>query len=234
MRILAIGAHPDDLEILAAGTLARYVKEGHEVIAAHASVGDKGHAEIPHHEVAVTRRQEARSAAEVIGAESVTLGFRDGEIELSDENRRAVTDLIRETRPDVLLTHDPDDYHGDHRAVTQMVLDASFMATVPYYVTRNPAHPLACPTYFIDTLGAIDFDPTDYVDITDTIDLKKRAMQAHASQVTWLREHHHTDILDFIDTIGRFRGLQCGVGFAEGFRRFRAWGRLTTRRLLPG
>lgn len=234
MRILAVGAHPDDLEILAAGTLARYVREGHEVIAAHASLGDKGHGEIPHHEVPRTRRSEARSAAEIIGATSTTLGFRDGEIEPNDENLRVVTDLIRETRPDVILTHDPNDYHGDHRAVTQMVLDASFMATVPYYVSREAAHRLACPVYFMDTLAAIDFDPEEYVDISDTIELKKEAMRAHASQVTWLREHHHTDILDFIETIARFRGLQCGTGFAEGFKRFRAWGRLTTRRQLPG
>lgn len=233
MRILAVGAHPDDLEILCAGTLARYVRTGHQVIMAHASRGDKGHGEIPHPQVAEIRGQEARAAAEVIGATSMTLGFRDGDIHLTDENKRAVTDLIRAARPDLIITHHPDDYHGDHNAVTKMVLDASFMAAVPYYITSQPAHDVTPPVYFMDTLAAIDFAPTEYVDITDTIELKKEAMSHHESQITWLKEHHATDILDFIETMARFRGIQCGAQYAEGFQQLRAWGRLSTERLLP-
>lgn len=233
MRVLAIGAHPDDIEILCAGTLARYVQAGHHVIMAHASRGDKGHGEIPHPEVGEVRDAEADAAAEVIGAESMTLGFLDGEIHINDENTRAVVDLIRVAAPDLIITHHPDDYHGDHNAVTKMVIDASFMAAVPYYVTSEPAHDVTPPVYFMDTLAAIDFTPTEYVDITDTIELKKQAMSRHESQITWLRDHHATDILDFIETTARFRGIQCGVEYAEGFRQLRAWGRLSTERLLP-
>lgn len=233
MRILAVGAHPDDLEILCAGTLARYVAQGYDVIMAHASRGDKGHGEIPHPEVGETRDREAEAAADVIGAESMSLGFLDGEIYVNEDSMRRVVDMIRVAKPDLIITHHPDDYHGDHKAVTKLVLDASFIATVPYYVTSELAHPVAPPIYFMDTLAAIDFTPTDYVDVTETLELKKEAMAQHESQITWLRDHHATDILDYIETIARFRGLQCGAQYAEGFQQMREWGRMPPERLLP-
>ncbi len=80
MRILAVGAHPDDLEILCAGTLARYIAQGHHVVMVHACQGDKGHGQILHHEVGLVRDQEAKAAAQIIGAEAMSLGFLYGEI----------------------------------------------------------------------------------------------------------------------------------------------------------
>lgn len=233
MRVLAVGAHPDDLEILCSGALARCVARSDQVVMAHACIGDKGHSEIPHSEVAVVRDKEATAAAEAIGAESMSLGFADGQLYVNEDNMRRFVDMIRVARPDLIITHHPDDYHGDHNAVTKLVLDASFLATLPYYVTDEPAHPVTPPIYFMDTLAGIDFTPTEYVDITDTLDLKKKAMSQHVSQITWLKEHHHTDILDFIEIMARFRGLQCGATYAEGFQSMRVWGRLSPRRLLP-
>ncbi|MCL4300590.1 MAG: PIG-L family deacetylase [Anaerolineae bacterium] len=233
MRILAVGAHPDDLEILCSGTLACYAAQGHQVIMAHACRGDKGHGEIPHPQVGMVRDLEAKAAAQVIGAEAMSLGFLDGEIYANEEAMVRFVDMIRIAKPDLIITHHPDDYHGDHNAVTKLVLDASFLATVPYYVTTQPAHPLAPPIYFMDTLAGIDFSPTEYVDISSTLELKKQAMAQHVSQITWLKDHHATDILDFIETIARFRGLQCGARYAEGFQSVRAWGRIPAKRLLP-
>ena len=233
MRILAVGAHPDDLEILCSGTLARYVAQGHHVIMARVCRGDKGHGELSHHKVAEIRDKEAGAAAEVIGAEAMSVGVLDCELYVNDDTMRRVVDLIRITRPDLIITHHPDDYHGDHKAVTKLVLDASFTATLPHFITSQPAHPIAPPIYFMDTVAGIDFTPAEYVDITDTLDLKINAMARHESQITWLKEHHATDIFDFIETMARFRGLQCGVKYAEGFQSMRAWGRLSSDRLLP-
>lgn len=233
MNVLAIGAHPDDVEILCAGTLARFARGGHRVTVAHASIGDKGHAEIPHGEVGAVRRQEARAAAGVIGAESRTLGFLDGEIGTGQQALRAMVELMRGEQPDVIVTHHPNDYHGDHRAVTQLVLDASFMAAIPYFASSRAAHDVTCPIYFMDTLSGLGFQPSEYVDIGETFELKQRAMACHRSQLGWLEDHHDSDVADLIETIARFRGLQCGVRYAEGFRRFEAWGRVTPGRLLP-
>jgi LmbE family N-acetylglucosaminyl deacetylase len=233
MRILAIAAHPDDLELLCGGTLARFAARGDHVIMAHACRGDKGHTQIPPARLAEVRDEEATAAAAVLGAEAMCLDFPDGEIHVSDTSTRRVADAIRIAKPDLIITHDPADYHGDHTAVSQLVMAASYIATAPYYVTDHPAHLAVSPVYFMDTLAGINFMPGEYVDITDTLALKKQAMARHASQLSWIKEHHDTDILEFIEVVARFRGLQCGVKYAEAFRCMPAWGRLSPRRWLP-
>ncbi len=104
MRVLAVGAHPDDLEILCGGTLARYVEEGHDVVMCHATKGDRGSFEYTSEEVSRIRAAEAARAAEIAGAEYVSLGLSDGEVNAADpEQRLVVVDLVREARPDVIL-----------------------------------------------------------------------------------------------------------------------------------
>ncbi len=163
----------------------------------------------------------------------MSLGFADGELYPDAESTRRFVDAIRLAKPDLIITHCPEDYHGDHRAVSRIVADASFLATVQYYETEQPAHPVTCPIYYMDTVAGVGFHPMDYVDISSTIELKRQAMSKHASQFRWLQEHHETDALAMIDIVARFRGVQCGTEFAEGFRRMEAWGRLTASRLLP-
>jgi N-acetylglucosamine malate deacetylase 1 len=233
MRVLAVGAHPDDLEILCAGTLARFVLDGHIVAMAHACRGDKGHGQIPYEELSGIRDGEAQAAAGVVGAEALALGFLDCGIYVDEPSLRPFVDLIRRAQPDLIITHHPADYHGDHRAVSKLVVDASFAAGLTYYVTDLPAVAVTPSVYFMDTLAGIDFAPEEYVDITATIEVKLAAMRSHQSQVTWIRDHHASDIEELIRTVARFRGLQCGVAYAEGFQRLRAWGRLGTKRELP-
>jgi LmbE family N-acetylglucosaminyl deacetylase len=233
MRILAVGAHPDDLEILCGGTLARFVAEGHHVVMAHVCWGDKGHGKIPHEEVAEVRDREAKAAAQVIGAEPMVLGFSDCELYVNEESILRFVDMIRAVKPDLIITHHPNDYHSDHHAVTKLVTDASFSATLPYFVTDEAPHPVAPPIYYMETLAGLNFTPEEYVDITSTFETKKEAMLQHASQVSWISEHHATDILDMIETTARFRGWQCGVPYAEGFQLMREWGRVFPKRLLP-
>src|SRR4051812_34036669 len=99
MRVLGVGAHPDDLEILAGGTLARYVREGHDVVMCHASAGDCGHLELGAEEIMAVRRREAQRAAAIAGAVHATLDLRDGAIDASDASqKRAMVDLVREVR----------------------------------------------------------------------------------------------------------------------------------------
>jgi len=90
-----------------------------------------------------------------------------------------------------------------------------------------------CPLIYFDTLTGASFLPTEFVDITDTFEIKKAMLACHASQVKWLQEHDQIDIADFITVMARSRGLQCGVPFAEGFRAEYAWGRNRPFRVLP-
>src|SRR5438874_8255470 len=141
MRVLAVGAHPDDLEILCGGTLARFVREGHEVVMCHATLGDRGSYVHTSEEVAAIRGKEARRAAEICGAEHATLGLHDVEVDAADPaQRRLVIDLVRETRPDLILTHHPHDYMSDHNEIARLVFDCSFHATLPLLETDRPYH----------------------------------------------------------------------------------------------
>jgi LmbE family N-acetylglucosaminyl deacetylase len=234
MRVLAVGAHPDDLEILCGGTLARFVQEGHEVVMCNASYGNRGSFEHTSEEISEIRLREARRAAELAGAEHVTLGFTDGEIDASAADQRtAVIDLVRETRPDLILTHSPGDYMSDHNETSRLVFDCSFHATLPLLETAKPHHDAVTPIYFIDTVMGLGFQPTEYVDVTATIETKVAMLEAHESQLTWLRDHDGIDVVEQMRAATRFRGLQCGATYAEGFAPCLTWLRGTTRRLLP-
>lgn len=234
MRVLAVGAHPDDLEILCGGTLARYVREGHEVVMCNASLGNRGSFEHGSKETAEIRLREARRAAEIAGADHVTLGFTDGEIDATDDAQRtAVVDLVREVRPDLILTHSPGDYMSDHNETSRLVFDCSFHATLPLLETARPSYGTVTPIYFIDTVMGLGFQPTEYVDVTSTIETKVAMLEAHESQLAWLRDHDGIDVVEQMRAATRFRGLQCRAQYAEGFAPCLTWLRATTRRLLP-
>lgn len=234
MRVLAVGAHPDDLEILCGGTLARFVQEGHEVVMCHATRGDRGSFVHSSEEIARIRGAEARRATVVCGAEYATLGFSDCEINAADcSQQRAVVDLVRDARPDLILTHSQGDYMGDHNEIAKLVFECSFYATLPLYETAKPHHSSVTPIYHIETIMGLGFQPAEFVDITATIETKVAMLEAHESQLTWLRDHDGVDIVEQMKTTSRFRGQQCGVAYAEGFVPCLTWLRGTTRRLLP-
>ena len=234
MKVLAVGAHPDDLEILCGGTLARFAQEGHEVVMCHVSRGDRGSFVHTSEEISRIRSEEAGRAAEICGAEATTLGQSDGDVNAADpEQRRLMIDLVRETQPELIITHHPGDYMGDHNETSKLVFDCSFHATLPLLETTKPNYRNVTPIYYMDTLMGLGFQPTEYVDVSAVIDTKTAMLEAHQSQLTWLRDHDGVDVVEQMRTVSRFRGLQCGVEYAEGFAPCLTWLRGTTRRLLP-
>lgn len=233
MRILAVGAHPDDLEILCAGTLARYARQGHQVVMCVATDGAAGHMIIKPPELAQIREREARAAAEVIGAEFIWLGFPDELIFNDRDTRLAFVDAIRRAGPDIIITHAPDDYHPDHRVVSSLVFDTSFIASLPNIETEQPAHSAVPTLYYMDTLAGKGFHPTEYVDISQTIETKRQMLNCHESQLKWLKDHDNIDVMELMEVVARARGFQCNAPYAEGFRQADVWPRTTTERLLP-
>lgn len=234
MRILGVGAHPDDLEILCAGTLAKYAQAGHHVVMCHATLGEKGHFHIPSDELAETREKEAQDAARVIGAETISLGLLDGEVEDNRATQLKFVDMIRQAKPDVIITHSPQDtYHSDHGVVSKLVLDASFHASVPYVKTEHEYHTKVPVIYYMETILGMEFVPSMYVDITGTFETKREMLSQHRSQLVWLKEHDNIDVLDIVETMAKFRGWQCGVKYAESFNPCLRWPRVVPERLLP-
>jgi LmbE family N-acetylglucosaminyl deacetylase len=234
LRVLAIGAHPDDLELQCAGTLAKYALRGDHVTMAVAMSGDCGSATLPKEEIAAIRGQEARASAAVLGAEFLVMHhYSDGFLFSTEQTRLDFLNVIRQARPDVILTHSPNDYHPDHRMASQIVCDVRIMITVPNIKTESPPCDKLPEIYFFDTMAGIDFVPQHYVDITGTFDVKKKMLSCHKSQSSWLEDQYKMTYLDFIDCVGRFRGLQCGVQYAECFQVSPTWPKQAKSILLP-
>ena len=234
MRILAVGCHPDDVEIACSGTLAKCVKRGDKVIVCHASSGDLGHVIIPPEELKKIRAEEAKKAGSLAGIEVICGGFDD--LDIFDNNRAArdkMVEVIRYADPDLIITHNPDDYMPDHTAVSRLVFDASFAATLPNYPPKTDKPAKLVPIYYMDTLAGVNFVPDEIVDITEEIDLKLKMLNCHESQIVWMRDHDHIDFPDMVKTCSRYRGYQCGAEYAEGFKLCKAYLKGTTKRLLP-
>lgn len=233
LRVLAVGAHPDDLEVLCGGTLAKYARTGNKVFMAIATDGSAGHMTIPPDELAEIRHEEAKCAAKLIGAELHWLGYGD-EMLFEDQNTRLrFVDLIRATKPDIILTHDPNDYHPDHLSVRRLVFEASFISSLPNVKTEHPFHPQVPPLLYLDTATGANFIPTDFVDITEVYEIKQAMLKCHSSQFEWIEDHDSVDLMQYLEIMSLSRGLQCGVKYAEGFRPELAWPRRRPFRLLP-
>jgi N-acetylglucosamine malate deacetylase 1 len=138
LRIIAFGAHPDDNELRLAGTAAKWAALGHHVKFVAVTNGDIGHWREAGGPLARRRTQEVQQAAKLLGITTQVLDLHDGELEPTMENRRTVTRLIRDWKADIVLGHRPEDYHPDHRAVGQLVRDASYMVTVPFFCPDTP------------------------------------------------------------------------------------------------
>ena len=230
-RILAIHAHPDDLEFQCAGTLALLKKRGCPITMATMTPGDCGSAEMNRDEISRTRREEARASAGLLGADYLCLEFGDLSIIVDDSSRRRVTEALRRARPEIVITAPLVDYMCDHEATSHLVRDACFAAAVPNYVTSaaDPAPVMEhIPhLYVVDALEGLDYfgrplDPEFIVDVTPTFDLKRSMLACHESQRNWLRRQHGID--EYVDRGERWcasRGQRIGARYGEGFTQYR-------------
>lgn len=234
MNVLAIGCHPDDIEINCAGTLAKCVKRGDKVTVCHVANGNLGHEIINPDELRVMRANEAKSAGALAGIEVLTCDIGDVMVyEGSKEQRDKVVDIIRKVDPDFIITHAPNDYMPDHVAVSRLVFDASFAASVPHYETNEKKASKVTPIFYMDNLGGLGFQPTEFVDISEEIDLKLEMLECHVSQLKWMRDHDNIDFADFVKTCAKYRGLQCNSQYAEAFSQCLVYPKILPKRLLP-
>ena len=168
------------------------------------------------------------------GIKVICAGFNDLDIfDGGKEARDRIVDVIKAADPDFIITHNPDDYMPDHTATAKLVFDASFTATLPNWPSKTKKAAKLVPIYYMDTLAGVDFQPTHYVDITDQIERKLQALAMHESQIKWMLEHDGIDFVDMVRTCSRYRGYQCGVAYAEGFRPYNVYPRYSTKHLLP-
>ncbi len=213
MRVIGFGAHPDDIEIFFFGTLAALQASGAEIGWVVATDGSKG-GELAPDELKRRRRQEAETAAAILGVAPVFLDRVDGELAGDGEAAGIIAAELARLKPDLVITHAPNDYHPDHRALSRLVRDAARFNT---------------PVVYADTLMGVAFEPTIYVDISRHVEAKRSAICCHASQKP-------ERFVDMSEAWTRFRAMQCNAGiggYAECFRFEPAFPFLDVRGFFP-
>jgi LmbE family N-acetylglucosaminyl deacetylase len=218
MRVLAIAAHPDDIEWLCGGTLALCAQRGDEVFIAIATNGNVGTGDpsISREQIAETRHKEAIASASIIGAKVIWMNFDDEWLFNNETTRTRFIDAIREARPDIMFVLSENDYHPDHRLAGTIAIDSRI------------------PTVFLmDTVGGNNFEPEFYVDVTSVMDLKDKMLSSHVSQIAWTAHVFDTAFTENMYAHARFRGYQAGCKYAEGFKLLPTWPRTGDMRLLP-
>ncbi|MBI1373673.1 MAG: PIG-L family deacetylase [Phycisphaera sp.] len=188
-RLLVLGAHPDDADYHAGGLVSIYRQRGRAVRMVSVTDGSSGHHKKSGDELATIRKAEAKAAGDVVGAEYHVWDYPDGRLEPSLELRERIIAEIRTFKPDLVLTHRPNDYHPDHRAVGQAVQDASYMVTVPPIVPNVPAlrrDPVVA--YMPDLFTKpCPLQPDVLIDVTPHLGDIIKMLACHVSQVfEWL------------------------------------------------
>ena len=218
MRVLAVGAHPDDVEIVSAGTLLAYRSAGAETAVCVMTDGRLGAADGDSDTIADRRAEEARRSATVLDAQLYMVGEPDGFLFDDRGTRSAFVEVLRAFSPDIVLAPDPDDYHPDHRAAAAIVVNSMQLSVSPLLITTSPPLQRQPAVFYADSLALTGSPPQRWVDITAHLHTKLAALQAHASQNTWMRCTDGIDYLEFVRRQAHLRGLQCGVEAAEAFR----------------
>lgn len=199
MNVLAIGAHPDDIEYGCGGMLAKYARKGHAVYLFVASDGGLGGEP-------TVRRQEQKDSADVLGVREVFWGdYADTEVPLSRDLIGRIETVIRQIEPRMIFVNSPDDTHQDHRHLAQCAMSAT--RYVPNFL-------------FFEVPSTVNFVPNCYTDIADVLDIKLASLEAHRSQVGKTNIEDLT-ILELAKSCANFRGIQARVKYAEAFQSVR-------------
>jgi LmbE family N-acetylglucosaminyl deacetylase len=195
MNILAIGAHPDDIEYGCAGTMIKYAERGHHIFLMVLTSGQEGGS-------TEIRQQEQEAAAEIMKVQKVFWGnYHDTQLPLNKELIEKIEEVLGEVKPDLILVNYGDDTHQDHRILTRATMSAT------RYV-RN--------VLFFEGPTTQNFNPQVFVDISDTLERKFKVLEAHSSQVM-KTNIEDMSILELAKANATFRGIQGRVKFAEAF-----------------
>ena len=204
--LLAIAAHPDDVELTCGGTLAKLAKAGNKVICV--SSCDEN-------------REEATKVAKVLGCKARFLDLKEGNIENDTPTVHKIVELIRDVRPDIVITHQPTDYNPDHRKLSQAVLGACLLARVGEVKTKHKPYMVPC-LYYSETSSGVNSHGDVYVDIEDTLSLKLKAIKEHKS-LSMKQGVEHLGSMEHLaereEATAKFRGMQVEIEAAEVFER---------------
>ncbi|MFD0869096.1 Uncharacterized proteins, LmbE homologs [Chlamydia abortus] len=180
-HILAISAHAGDMDLTAGAVLAKYTQEGHKVTMLHLTPGEKGHPRLTPDEYRKQKIEEAYQFADIIGAEVRFFDYKDAELPVDEKIKYEVADVIREVKPDIIITHWKNSIHKDHSNTYSIVQDAHFYAALKTIERELPAH-YTRRMYFAENWEDMEgFEPEVFVDIPeDAFETWVKGMNAYA------------------------------------------------------
>ena len=222
--VLAFFAHPDDAEILCAGTLSLLQKAGFSIHIATIGNGDKGTASHSPSDIIRIRKEEATRAAGILEGSYHCLDIEDVFIFYDRESLEKASSLIRRIQPSLVFTHSPDDYMLDHEIGSKVVQTACFSAGMKNMPVRDKPFSPVPYLYYTDAIESKDkygnrIPSSIFVNIDTEIETKEKMLACHASQRDWLMAHHKVDeYLLAMKAVARARGRESGFPYAEGFR----------------
>ena len=226
-RVLAVMAHPDDAELLCAGTLARVKADGAAIAICVMCRGDKGAGSSAGAvDLGGIRRKEAEAAAKLLGAELYWQDHDDGELFDTYANRLNLVATYRRFRPTLVIAHSIEDYHPDHRAASVLAEAVTWFAASHGHVTEG-FNPLDAPPslWWADTVNMGGFAPGFFVDVTAYTDTKTRMLGCHRSQLQRGPDGDFAPLMQLMSRQCQTRGAQAGVAAAEAFRAHHAFKR---------
>lgn len=200
-KLMVIGAHPDDPETCAGGTMCLFTKAGHEVVCVYLTRGEAGIEGMSAAEAAAIRVEESTKACQVTGARHIFMSQVDGDTEVNIARYKEMRELIEREKPDIVITHWPLDSHRDHAACGILVLDAWRRLDYSFQLFYCEA--------MTGTQSQL-FHPTHWVNIESVLEQKHKACNCHVSQ-------HMDEVYVWHDTMEKFRGIECRCSAAEAF-----------------
>ncbi|MFC5452035.1 PIG-L deacetylase family protein [Paenibacillus aestuarii] len=215
LTILGIGGHVGDVELTAGGVMASHSLKGDRIVTLALTAGERG---VPAgrdmQEYREQKVQEGKAFAEMLGGESIVFEIPDGELQDNDEMRFRVCDVIREVKPDVIITHFKNSMHKDHMTTHRIVNDARFYAALPTFEREKPAHFAAKLYYAENWEDAVDYKPYIYVDFNqEAFDLWVKAVSTHWF-VTGSKSFPY---LEYYKHLMRVRGIEARKEYAQTF-----------------
>ena len=221
MNIVAVAAHQDDVELSCLGTLVKFKQRGDANITFVAMTnGNKGSQydpKTPYAEVAATRSAEATAMATALGGHYIGLGYEDQYLRDTDEARNRLADIIRAAKADLVIAPPPVDYASDHMTASTIAFSAVQFASIKSIFTDHEPLEQIPWFYYMDAITGLESQPTHYIDITGVFEHKCELLRYHKSQMKNM-ERSGWDLVKYARIMGAFRGIQCGVEYAEAFR----------------